>query len=214
MSLLGKYAFLNNARVVPDMVIEDLAHAVPLAEALVAGGLTNLEITLRNPSALDAIRLIADQVQNAAVGAGTVLTIEQLEAVLEAGAQFVVTPGATPELLAYCAEKDVALLPGAVTASEIMVALAHGFDILKFFPAGTSGGAAAIKAVGGPFGQVKFMPTGGVNLDNLGDYLALPNVLAAGGSWMVPKTLVDKQDWASISELASEAVSAATSLTP
>lgn len=209
-AITGKYAFLNDCPVVPVMVVERLDHAVPMARALVAGGLTNLEITLRTECALDAISAIANEVEGATVGAGTVLSTRQLDAVRSAGAQFVVTPGITTSLLAHSAERDIALLPGAVTASEIMTALEHGFHILKFFPAGTSGGAPAIKAFGGPFGEVTFMPTGGVNPNNVREYLALDNVIAAGGSWMLPAGLVAQGDWNAITDLAREAVRAAT----
>ncbi len=208
-TLPDRYAFLDNALVVPVMVIDRIEHAVPLARALVEGGLTNLEITLRTDCALDAIRAIVDQVPDAVVGAGTVLNIAQLESALAAGAEFIVSPGMTEALLSRCAAQQVALLPGAVTASEVMTALAHGFSVLKFFPAGTSGGPGAIKALGGPFKDVLFMPTGGVNPDNLADYLSLPNVLAAGGSWMIPQQLVADADWPAITRLAREAVALA-----
>jgi 2-dehydro-3-deoxyphosphogluconate aldolase/(4S)-4-hydroxy-2-oxoglutarate aldolase len=134
-----------------------------------------------------------------------------LHAARGAGAHFIVSPGVTPSLLSHCAEHDIPLLPGAVTASEVMLALEHGFQLLKFFPAGTSGGPAAIKALGGPFAGVRFMPTGGVSLSNLQDYLSLPNVIAVGGSWMLPADKLATRDWGGIQELAAQAASAAHS---
>ena len=192
------------APVVPVLVIDDLSHARPLAEALVAGGLPALEVTLRTPVALDAIRAMAE-VPGGRVGAGTLLTPADVKAAKKAGATFGVSPGATDRLLAACEDEGLPLLAGAVTATEVMALLERGFTMLKFFPAETSGGAAAIKALGAPIPQVNFCPTGGVSLKNATDYLSLKNVVCVGGSWVAPKEAMARGDWAAITRLASEA---------
>lgn len=174
------------APVIPVLVIEDVDHARPIAEALVAGGLPALEVTLRTPCALDAIRAMK-QVPGATVGAGTVLTPDDLDRSLDAGAEFIVSPGLTPSLGEAAVKSGVPFLPGTANAGDIMLALEFGFTRLKFFPAVASGGIAALKAISGPFGQVKFCPTGGITQDNAVDWLALDAVLCVGGSWMVPK---------------------------
>ena len=192
------------ACVVPVLVIDDLAHAAPLARALVAGGLPALEVTLRTPCALDAIRAMAE-VPGGVVGAGTLLTPADVKAAKAAGAKFGVSPGATQRLLDACAEHDLPLLPGAVTASEVMVLLEMGYTVQKFFPAEQSGGAAFLKSVGSPIPQVSFCPTGGISLKNARDYLALKTVLCVGGSWVAPKEAIVRGDWAAITSLAAEA---------
>jgi len=192
------------APIIPVLVIEDAAHARPLAAALVAGGLPALEVTLRTPCALDAIRAMAD-VPGGIVGAGTLLTPEDVAAAKAAGARFGVSPGATPRLIAACIDHDLPLLPGAATASEVMALFEQGYDMLKFFPAEASGGAAALKAIGAPIPQVGFCPTGGITPQNAPDYLKLPNVICAGGSWVAPKSLVEAGDWAGIEALARAA---------
>lgn len=192
------------APIVPVIVVKEIAHAVPLAQALVKGGLPALEVTLRTPCALDAIRAMAD-VEGGVVGAGTLITPADVKAAKAAGAKFGVSPGATDTLVKACEDEGLPLLPGAVTASEVMTLLEKGFDMLKFFPAATSGGAAAIKALGGPLPQVTFCPTGGISLSNAGDYLSLKNVACAGGSWVAPDNLVQAGDWAGIEALAREA---------
>lgn len=192
------------APIVPVLVVEDLSAARPLAEALVAGGLPVLEVTLRTPAALDAIREMA-QVQGGIVGAGTLVTPEDVRKAKAAGARFGVSPGATDALLAACAEEGLPLLPGASTASEAMRLLAQGYDMLKFFPAEASGGAAALKALGGPLPQISFCPTGGVSLANAPSYLALANVRCAGGSWIAPSDAVGRGDWAEVEGRAREA---------
>ena len=192
------------ACVVPVLVIDDLAHAAPLARALVAGGLPALEVTLRTPCALDAIREMAE-VPGGVVGAGTLLTPADVKAAKAAGAKFGVSPGATQRLLDACAEHDLPLLPGAVTASEVMVLLEMGYTVQKFFPAEQSGGAAFLKSVGSPIPQVSFCPTGGISLKNARDYLALNTVLCVGGSWVAPKEAMVRGDWAAITSLAAEA---------
>ena len=192
------------APIVPVLVVDDAAQARPLAEALVAGGLPALEVTLRTPAALDAIRAMA-QVPGGVVGAGTLVTPEDVRAAKEAGAQFGVSPGATDTLIAACEAEGLPLLPGAATASEAMRLLEKGYDMLKFFPAEASGGAPALKAIGAPLPQITFCPTGGVSPANAKDYLSLSNVVCAGGSWVAPKQMVVNGDWAGIEALAREA---------
>lgn len=192
------------AQVVPVLVIEDLAQAALLAKALVAGGLPALEVTLRTPVALDAIRAMAE-VPGGRVGAGTLLTPADVKAAKAAGATFGVSPGATDRILDACAEYDLPLLPGAATASEIMFLLEKGYTVQKFFPAEQSGGAAFLKSIGSPIPQVQFCPTGGISLKNARDYLALPNILCVGGSWVAPKDAMARGDWAEVTRLAAEA---------
>ena len=174
------------APVIPVLVIEEIDHALPIAEALVAGGLPALEVTLRTPCAIDAIRVMK-QVPGAVVGAGTVLNPGDLARALDAGAQFIVSPGLTPELGQAAVDSGVPFLPGSANASDIMLALDLGLSRLKFFPAVASGGTAALKAIAGPFGQVRFCPTGGITQATAPEWLALDAVLCVGGSWMVPK---------------------------
>lgn len=192
------------APIIPVLVVDDAAHARPLAEALVAGGLPALEVTLRTPAALDVIREMA-KVPGGIVGAGTLLTPADVQAAKEAGATFGVSPGATDRLLDACEEADLPLLPGAATATEAMRLLERGYTMLKFFPAEASGGAPALKAIGAPIPQISFCPTGGVSMKNANDYLSLPNVLCAGGSWVAPKDAVEAGDWKRIEALAREA---------
>lgn len=192
------------APVVPVLVVEDAAIARPLAEALVSGGLPALEVTLRTPAALDVIARMA-QVKGGVVGAGTLLTPQDVKAAKEAGALFGVSPGATDRLLAACEEYDLPLLPGAATATEAMRLLERGYTVQKFFPAEAAGGAAALKGIGAPIPQVQFCPTGGVTPGNAPDYLALSNTICVGGSWVAPKNLVEAGDWAGIEALAREA---------
>ncbi|WP_299621394.1 bifunctional 4-hydroxy-2-oxoglutarate aldolase/2-dehydro-3-deoxy-phosphogluconate aldolase [uncultured Tateyamaria sp.] len=194
----------NLAPIVPVLVVDDVAHARPLAEALVAGGLPALEVTLRTEAALDVIAAMAD-VPGGVVGAGTLVTPDDVVAAKAAGAQFGVSPGATDALIAACEAEELPLLPGAATATEAMALLARGYDMLKFFPAEASGGAPALKAIGAPLPQISFCPTGGVSMANAMSYLSLPNVVCAGGSWVAPKDKVQAGDWAGIEELAREA---------
>lgn len=194
------------APVVPVLVIDDVAAARPLAEALVAGGLPALEVTLRTPAALGAIREMA-QVKGGVVGAGTLITADDVRAAKAAGATFGVSPGATDTLLAACEAEDLPLLPGAATATEAMALLERGYDMLKFFPAEASGGAPALKAIGAPLPQISFCPTGGITPANAPDYLGLANVVCAGGSWVAPGDAVKSGDWARIETLARAAAS-------
>lgn len=192
------------APIVPVLVVDDLETAVPLAKALVAGGLPALEVTLRTPAAIEAIAEMA-KVAGGHVGAGTLLTPDDVVKAVDAGAKFGVSPGATDRLLDAAEEAALPMLPGAATASEAMALLDRGYVFQKFFPAEASGGAKALQAIGAPIPQVKFCPTGGVSINNASDYLKLPNVVCAGGSWVAPKGAVAAGDWNKITELAREA---------
>jgi 2-dehydro-3-deoxyphosphogluconate aldolase/(4S)-4-hydroxy-2-oxoglutarate aldolase len=192
------------APVIPVLVLDDAAIARPLAEALLAGGLPALEVTLRTPAALDCIRAMAE-VPGGVVGAGTLLTPEDVRAAKAAGARFGVSPGATDRLVDACIAEGLPLLPGAATATEVMALYEKGFDMLKFFPAEAAGGAPALKAIGAPIPRVSFCPTGGVTPSNKADYLALSNVVCVGGSWVAPRDRVEAGDWAAIESLAREA---------
>ena len=192
MSKLTPREILSAGAVVPVMAIDDLSTAVDLSHALVEGGIPTLEITLRTPVGLDAIRLIAKEVPNAIVGAGTVTNPEQLKAVEDAGAVFAISPGLHESL-------------GVATPGEVQLALEHGIDTLKLFPAEVVGGKAMLKALYGPYADVRFCPTGGISLATAPDYLALPNVLCVGGSWLTPKEAVKNKDWNTITRLAKEA---------
>ncbi|MET0546023.1 MAG: bifunctional 4-hydroxy-2-oxoglutarate aldolase/2-dehydro-3-deoxy-phosphogluconate aldolase [Caulobacterales bacterium] len=195
-------AIMASGPVIPVIEIESEDDAIPLARALLAGGVKVLEITLRTPAALGAIKRISKSVKEAVVGAGTVLTAEDVRRALDAGAQFAISPGLTIDIAEACADGGLPLLPGAVTATELMLGRKHGFRNFKFFPAASSGGAAAVKAFAGPFADLKFCPTGGINPDNAGSYLSLPNVPCVGGSWLAPKDLVASKDWDAITDLA------------
>lgn len=192
------------APIVPVLVVDDVRTARPLAEALVAGGLPALEVTLRTPAALDVIAEMA-QVPGGVVGAGTLVTPDDVRAAKAAGATFGVSPGATDELIDACEAEGLPLLAGAATATEAMRLLARGYDMLKFFPAEASGGAPALKAIGAPLPQISFCPTGGVSPQNAASYLSLDNVICAGGSWVAPKDMVTSGDWSGIEALARDA---------
>jgi 2-dehydro-3-deoxyphosphogluconate aldolase / (4S)-4-hydroxy-2-oxoglutarate aldolase len=193
---------LRLAPVIPVITIERVEDAVPLARALVSGGLRLLEITLRTAAGRDAAAAIVAEVPEAVVGVGTVLTPQDLARSRELGARFALSPGATPELLDAAATSDLPFMPGVATASELMAALARGFDIVKFFPAVPAGGVAALKALAGPFPQVRFCPTGGVSEDNAAEWLALPNVVVVGGSWLTPASEIRGGAWDRITERA------------
>ncbi|MDE3270640.1 bifunctional 4-hydroxy-2-oxoglutarate aldolase/2-dehydro-3-deoxy-phosphogluconate aldolase [Pseudoalteromonas sp. G4] len=196
---------LQAAPVVPVVVINDLEDAVPLATALYNGGLRALEITLRTPVAVEAIKQIKQALPDAYVGTGTVIDKATFNASIEAGADFMVSPGVNDELLALASETDVPFLPGAATPSEVMQLAAKGFKFLKFFPAEAAGGVPMLKSIFGPLPQVKFCPTGGVSLASAPNYLALPNVVCVGGTWMLDKELIANKDWQAIEELARQA---------
>ena len=195
----------KGAPVIPVLTIERAADAVPLARALVKGGLPVLEITLRTEAALEALRLIASEVQGAVVGAGTVLNTRQLKRATQAGAQFVVSPGCTPALAQAVKASGMPFLPGVQTVSEAMALTEQGFQLLKFFPADTSGGPGWLKAVAAPLAGLRFCPTGGVNAETAPAYLALGNVACVGGSWVAPKDTVEAGDWARVERLAAAA---------
>jgi 2-dehydro-3-deoxyphosphogluconate aldolase/(4S)-4-hydroxy-2-oxoglutarate aldolase len=198
---------MNTSPVIPVMVINKIEQAVPLANALVEGGLKVLEITLRTPTALDAIKQIKDQVPDAIVGTGTVINLETLKQAVDVGSEFLVSPGVTDSLIDAAIKSGVPILPGVVTPSEVMKLLEKGVTEMKFFPAEAAGGVAMLKSIGGPIPQATFCPTGGVNPKNAVDYLALKNVACVGGSWMAPTDLVDAGNWSEITSLASKAAS-------
>jgi 2-dehydro-3-deoxyphosphogluconate aldolase / (4S)-4-hydroxy-2-oxoglutarate aldolase len=196
---------MTDAPVIPVIVLSDVAHAVPLARALVAGGIRMLEVTLRTPVALACIEAIAREVPEAVAGAGTVRSAADAQAAKMAGARFAVSPGYTHAVGKACHDLELPLLPGVATGGEIMAAQEDGYTALKFFPAMQAGGLAMLSAWHGPFGDVKFCPTGGVNAANATQFLALPNVVCVGGSWLTPKEAVAGGDWARITQLAREA---------
>lgn len=196
-------AICRLAPVIPVLVLNDIAAARPLAEALVAGGLPVLEVTLRTPVALDVISEMA-KVDGGVVGAGTLLSPQDVKNAIDAGATFGVSPGATDTLLSACEDADLPLLPGAATSSEVMRLLERGYHVQKFFPAEANGGAPALKAIGAPLPQVKFCPTGGVSPQNASTYLSLSNTLCVGGSWVAPQNLIAAKDWKAIEMLAAE----------
>lgn len=202
MTALTALQVMQDAPVIPVIVLNDIAHAVPMARALLAGGVRMLEVTLRTPQALACIEAIAREVPEAVVGAGTVRSRADAQAAARAGAQFAVSPGYTSAVGQACRDAGLALLPGVATGSEIMMAQEDGFTELKFFPAMQAGGPAMLKAWSGPFFDVRFCPTGGVTLQNAPDLLALPNVVCVGGSWLVPSEAMAGGDWALITELA------------
>lgn len=196
---------LSSARLVPVVVIDDAADAPALGEALLAGGLPTAEITFRTKAAAAAISELSKK-EDLIVGAGTVLTPQQVDVAVDAGAKYVVSPGLSRAVVERCQEHGVLALPGAVTATEVQAALELGLSAVKFFPAATSGGAAAIKALAAPFPNLSFVPTGGISAANLAEYLAVPAIKAVGGSWMVPRDLIQARDTAAISDLVTQAV--------
>lgn len=196
---------LRLAPVIPVVIIEDARAAVPMARALVAGGIPAIEVTLRTPAALDAIRAIAAEVEGAVIGVGTVLSAKDLDAAFKAGARFAVSPGVSPRLLDAADDSELPLLPGVATAGEAMTLLERGYRHLKFFPAVPAGGHKLLGAWASPLPQIRFCPTGGISLANAGDFLALPNVLCVGGSWLTPADKLASGDWTGIEQLAREA---------
>jgi 2-dehydro-3-deoxyphosphogluconate aldolase / (4S)-4-hydroxy-2-oxoglutarate aldolase len=197
---------LTSCPVMPVMVIQNLDDAVPLARALIAGGIKVLEITLRTPVAMEAIRLISQEVKDAIVGVGTIANPQQLQAAEEAGAAFAISPGITPTLLSAAKKGNIALIPGIATLSELMLGMEYGLDHFKFFPAEAAGGVPMLKAIAGPFPQATFCPTGGISPGNYNEYLQLPNVACVGGSWLAPQAVVDEKNWAKVTELAQKAI--------
>ena len=191
--------------IVPVLVINKVEDALPIAEALLAADVKVLEVTLRTPAALDVISIIAKELPEAIIGSGTVTNRHQLQQSVDAGAKFAISPGLTKDLLQAGNDGNIALIPGISSISELMNASDFGYDHLKFFPAEASGGVNAIKSIGGPFPDIKFCPTGGINLQNVRDYLALPNVICCGGSWLVPNNVVESKNWSEITKLANAA---------
>lgn len=198
--------------VVPVVVLEDTKDAVPLAKALVEGGLPCAEVTFRTEAAEESIRLMAEQFPEMLVGAGTVLTTEQVDAAVGAGAKFIVSPGFDPKIVDYCLEKDIPVFPGCITPSEVAQAVKRGLKVVKFFPAEPAGGINMIKAMAAPYTNMKFMPTGGINASNLKSYLDFPKIIACGGSWMVKGDLVKAGEFDKIRELTAEAKKLADSI--
>lgn len=192
--------------IVPVIAIDDANKAVPLAKALVKGGLPAAEVTFRTDAAEEAIRRISAEVPEMLVGAGTVLTKDQADRAINAGSQFVVSPGFNPEITKYVISKGMLMMPGTATPGEMEQAMALGLDVVKFFPAEQNGGVAKLKAVAGPYANLRWMPTGGVNAKNLNDYLSFNKIVACGGTWMVPKDLINAGDWDGIEKLTREAV--------
>ncbi|MFT2640272.1 bifunctional 4-hydroxy-2-oxoglutarate aldolase/2-dehydro-3-deoxy-phosphogluconate aldolase [Helicobacter pylori] len=192
---------LQISPIVPVVVIEDIKDAVPLAQSLIEGGIHIIEVTLRSSCALEAIELIAKNVPKMRVGAGTILNPTQLEQAQNRGAEFLISPGLTIKLLEYAKKKDMPLIPGVSSSSEVMQALELGYNALKFFPAEYCGGVKLLNAFNGPFKGVKFCPTGGISADNMRSYLNLENVLCVGGSWLTPKNLIQNKEWDKITEI-------------
>ena len=192
--------------VIPVIAIEDAEKAVPLARALVKGGLPAAEVTFRTAAAEEAIRRIAAEVPEMLVGAGTVLTREQADRAIAAGSQFIVSPGFNPDITRYVIEKGVAMMPGTATPGEMEQAMSMGLDVVKFFPAEQNGGVAKLKALAGPYGNLRWMPTGGVNTKNMMDYLSFDRIIACGGTWMVKKDLIEGEKWDEITRICKEAV--------
>ncbi|WRA34450.1 bifunctional 4-hydroxy-2-oxoglutarate aldolase/2-dehydro-3-deoxy-phosphogluconate aldolase [Helicobacter pylori] len=197
---------LQISPIVPVVVIEDLKDAVPLAQSLIEGGIPIIEVTLRSSCALEAIELIAKNVPKMRVGAGTILNLTQLEQAQNRGAEFLISPGLTIKLLEHAKKKNMPLIPGVSSSSEVMQALELGYNALKFFPAEYCGGVKLLNAFNGPFKGVKFCPTGGISADNMRSYLALENVLCVGGSWLTPKDLIQNKEWDKITEICKRAL--------
>jgi len=207
-------ALFRKARIMPVVTIETADQAIPLAHALLEGGLTAIEVTLRTPAGLPGIEAIARHVPQMAVGAGTVLSAADLQAVAKVGAAFALSPGSTPDLLAAAKTSPIPLVPGVATASEVMAVLAAGMTTMKLFPASIVGGVPMLRALAGPLGEAMFCPTGGVGLDNAAAYLAEPNVLCVGGTWIAPPDLIRARNWAEITARAGAAVAAFSGRVP
>ncbi len=199
-------SLLRKSPVVPVLTIDRVSQAVPLAKALVKGGLPIIEVTLRTHCAYDAIEMILEMVPEAIVGGGTVTSLRHLDRLKEVGAQFAVSPGLTPALLKHAKEIGLPYLPGITSVSELMVGMGEGYQCFKFFPATSSGGVSALKSFAGPFSDIHFCPTGGINQNNFKKYLSLPNILCVGGSWVAPKDAILKEDWEAIESLSREIV--------
>ena len=200
--------------VVPVVVLDDVKDALPLAKALTEGGLPCAEVTFRTEAAEESIKAMAEAYPDMVVGAGTVLTIEQVDAAVKAGAKFIVSPGFDPEIVDYCLEKEIPIFPGCVTPSEVAQAVKRGLKVVKFFPAEPAGGVAMIKAMAAPYHQLRFMPTGGIGTQNLKDYLGFDKIICCGGSWMVKADLIRNGEFEKICKLTKEAKELAKSIRP
>ena len=200
--------------VVPVVVLDDVKDALPLAKALTEGGLPCAEVTFRTEAAEESIKVMAEAYPDMVVGAGTVLTIEQVDAAVKAGAKFIVSPGFDPEIVDYCLEKEIPIFPGCVTPSEVAQAVKRGLKVVKFFPAEPAGGVAMIKAMAAPYNQLRFMPTGGIGTQNLKDYLEFNKIICCGGSWMVKADLIKNGEFDKICKLTKEAKALAKSIRP
>ena len=197
---------LEEYGVVPVVVLKDTKDAIPLADALIEGGLSCAEVTFRTDAAEESIRLMSEKYPEMLVGAGTVLTIEQVDRAVNAGTKFIVSPGFDPEIVDYCLDKKIPVFPGCITPSEVAQAVKRGLKVIKFFPAEQAGGVAMIKAMGAPYNMVKFMPTGGISAKNLAEYLSCSNIVCCGGSWMVKGDLITEGKFDEITALTKEAV--------
>ena len=197
---------LEEYGVVPVVVLKNVKDAIPLADALYEGGLPCAEVTFRTDAAEESIRLMAEKYPDMLIGAGTVLTCEQVDRAVGAGAKFIVSPGFDPEIVDYCIEKNIPVFPGCITPSEVAQAVKRGLKVIKFFPAEQAGGVAMIKAMGAPYGMIKFMPTGGISAKNLNEYLSCSNIVCCGGSWMVKGDLITEGKFDEITKLTKEAV--------
>ena len=198
---------IEKTKIIPVVVIDDAGKAGRLAQALIKGGIRCAEITFRTAAAKEAISIMTRENPNMLIGAGTVLTKEQVDEAVSAGAGFIVSPGLNPEIVKYCQNRNITIIPGVMTPTEIEAAMALSLDVVKFFPAEAAGGLKMIKAISAPYGSVRFLPTGGINASNVGDYLNDPHVIACGGSWMVSRELIDSSDFEEITRRTAEAVS-------
>lgn len=203
---------LEKCMIVPVVVLDDAKDAKPLGEALCNGGLPCAEVTFRTDAAEESIRIMAENFPNMLVGAGTVLTIDQVDRAVNAGAKFIVSPGFDEEIVDYCLKNNITILPGCATPSEVAKAVKRGLEVVKFFPAEQAGGLAMIKSMSAPYHMLKFMPTGGINPDNVKNYLSFDKIFACGGSWMVKQSFVENQEFDKICELCKEAVQIAKSV--
>lgn len=197
---------LSNYGIIPVVVLNDLKNTILLAQSLCSGGLPCAEITFRTADAEEAIHIMSTAFPNMLVGAGTILTMNQVDAAIMAGAKFIVTPGFDPEIVDYCLEKNILIIPGCITPSEVAQAVKRGLDVIKFFPAEQAGGISMIKALSAPYKDIKFIPTGGIDIDNLSSYLSYNSIIACGGSWMVKNDIIEKGDFDLITKLTKEAV--------
>lgn len=204
--MISIYEKIQEIGIVPVVKIDDVSKAVPLADALIAGNIPCAEVTFRTDAAKEAIQAMRNAFPDMLIGAGTVLTCEQVDQAIDAGAQFIVAPGFNPRTVAYCIEKNIPIIPGVATASDIEAALSYGLTVLKFFPAEVNGGLKAIQALSGPYSNVRFMPTGGINIENLPTYLRDKNVIACGGTWMVNEKLINANNFEEITRLSRETV--------